>query len=110
MDWPDNSFAVAEIQGPTGISILLEGVEPSLRWRRFTDNLIEAARELDVSMIITLGALLADVPHSRPVSITGIGSTAALVERLGFEPPSTRGRRASSGCCRTRSRRRVWTR
>jgi predicted ATP-grasp superfamily ATP-dependent carboligase len=42
-------------------------------------------------MIITLGALLADVPHSRPVSITGIGSTAALVERLGFEPPSYEG-------------------
>jgi predicted ATP-grasp superfamily ATP-dependent carboligase len=91
MDWPDNSFAVAEIQGADRDLIILEGVEPSLRWRRFTENLIEAARELDVSMIITLGALLADVPHSRPVSITGIGSTAALVERLGFEPPSYEG-------------------
>ena len=50
------------------------GVEPSLRWRRFTDNVIDTARELDVGMVITLGALLADVPHSRPVAITGIGS------------------------------------
>jgi proteasome assembly chaperone (PAC2) family protein len=91
MDWPDNSFAVAEVQGAERDLIILEGVEPSLRWRRFTDTLIEAARELDVSMIITLGALLADVPHSRPVSITGIGSTEALVERLGYEPPSYEG-------------------
>jgi proteasome assembly chaperone (PAC2) family protein len=91
MDWPDNSFAVAEIQGADRDLIILEGVEPSLRWRRFTDTLIDAARELDVSMIITLGALLADVPHSRPVSITGIGSTAALVERLGYDPPSYEG-------------------
>ena len=89
--------------------VMLQGVEPSLRWRRFADNVIGRLAKLDVSMIITLGALLADVPHSRPVSITGIGSTAALVERLGFEPPSYEGRRASSGCCRTRSRRRVWT-
>jgi proteasome assembly chaperone (PAC2) family protein len=91
MDWPDNSFAVAEVQGAERDLIILEGVEPSLRWRRFTDTLLEAARELDVSMIITLGALLADVPHSRPVSITGIGSTEALVERLGYEPPSYEG-------------------
>ncbi len=91
MDWPDNSFAAAEVQGADRDLIMIEGVEPSLRWRRFTENVIAAARELDVSMIITLGALLADVPHSRPVSITGIGSSASLVERLGFEPPSYEG-------------------
>jgi predicted ATP-grasp superfamily ATP-dependent carboligase len=71
--------------------VMLQGVEPSLRWRRFTDNVINTARELDVRMVITLGALLADVPHSRPVAITGIGSDNAIVERLGFEPPSYEG-------------------
>ena len=53
--------------------------------------MITAARELGVRMVITLGALLADVPHSRPVAITGITSDEALVERLGFEPPSYEG-------------------
>src|ERR671925_79471 len=50
-----------------------------------------SARELDVKMVITLGALLADVPHSRPVGVTGITSDEGLVERLGFEPPSYEG-------------------
>ena len=91
MDWPENQFSVAEVAGAEGDLVMLEGVEPSLRWRRFTDNVIDTARELDVRMVITLGALLADVPHSRPVAITGIGSDSSLVERLGFEPPSYEG-------------------
>ncbi len=70
---------------------MLQGVEPSLRWRRFTEDVVTAARDLGVRMVITLGALLADVPHSRPVAITGITSDEALVERLGFEPPSYEG-------------------
>ena len=65
--------------------VLLQGVEPSLRWRAFSDGVVATARELGVRMVITLGALLADVPHSRPVSITGLASDDTLVERLGFE-------------------------
>jgi proteasome assembly chaperone (PAC2) family protein len=91
MDWPENKFSVAQVAGAEGDLVMLQGVEPSLRWRRFTDNVINTARELDVRMVITLGALLADVPHSRPVAITGIGSDNAIVERLGFEPPSYEG-------------------
>ena len=91
MDWPENQFSIAEVPGAEGDLVMLQGVEPSLRWRRFTDNVIGTARELDVSMVITLGALLADVPHSRPVAITGFGSDNSLVERLGFEPPSYEG-------------------
>ena len=71
--------------------MLLQGVEPSLRWRRFTGDVISAARELGVRTVITLGALLADVPHSRPVGVTGITSDESLIERLGFEPPSYEG-------------------
>ncbi|MEA2408799.1 MAG: hypothetical protein QOE69_2918, partial [Thermoleophilaceae bacterium] len=91
IEWPENSFSVAPVPGADADLVLLEGVEPSLRWRRFTDDVMSTARELDVQMIITLGALLADVPHSRPVSITGITSDEVLVERLGFEPPSYEG-------------------
>lgn len=91
IEWPENTFSVAPVPGAEGDLVMLQGVEPSLRWRRFTDEVITAARDLDVRMMITLGALLADVPHSRPVAITGIASDEVLVKRLGFEPPSYEG-------------------
>jgi len=91
IDWPENSFSAAEVPGADADLVLLQGVEPSLRWRRFSGDVVSAARELGVRMVITLGALLADVPHSRPVGVTGITSDEALIERLGFEPPSYEG-------------------
>jgi proteasome assembly chaperone (PAC2) family protein len=91
VEWPENSFSVATVPGAEGDLVILQGVEPSLRWRRFTEDVVTTARDLGVRMVITLGALLADVPHSRPVAITGITSDQALVERLGFEPPSYEG-------------------
>ncbi len=91
IDWPENSLSAAEVPGADADLVLLQGVEPSLRWRRFTGDVISAARELGVRTVITLGALLADVPHSRPVGVTGITSDEALIERLGFEPPSYEG-------------------
>jgi proteasome assembly chaperone (PAC2) family protein len=91
VEWPENSFSVAPVPGAEGDLVMLQGVEPSLRWRRFTEDVVTTARDLGVRMVITLGALLADVPHSRPVAITGITSDQALVERLGFEPPSYEG-------------------
>jgi predicted ATP-grasp superfamily ATP-dependent carboligase len=91
IEWPENSFSVAPVPGAEGDLVMLQGVEPSLRWRRFADEVIGAARELGVNMVITLGALLADVPHSRPVAITGITSDETLLDRLGFEPPTYEG-------------------
>jgi proteasome assembly chaperone (PAC2) family protein len=91
IEWPENSFSVAPVPGAEGDLVMLQGVEPSLRWRRFTEDVVTTARDLGVRMVITLGALLADVPHSRPVAITGITSDQSLVERLGFEPPSYEG-------------------
>src|SRR5215210_5304913 len=91
IEWPENKIAVAPVQGADGDLVLFQGVEPSLRWKRFTDEVIGVAQELGVSTVITLGALLADVPHSRPVAITGITSDETLIDRLGFEPPSYEG-------------------
>ncbi|HYM58721.1 MAG TPA: PAC2 family protein [Solirubrobacteraceae bacterium] len=91
LEWPENSFSVAPVPGAEGDLVMLQGVEPSLRWRRFTEDVVTTARDLGVRMVITLGALLADVPHSRPVAVTGIASDDVLVERLGFEPPSYEG-------------------
>jgi predicted ATP-grasp superfamily ATP-dependent carboligase len=91
VEWPENSFSAAPVPGAEGDLVMLQGVEPSLRWRRFTEDVVSTARDLGVQMVITLGALLADVPHSRPVAITGITSDETLVERLGFEPPRYEG-------------------
>jgi proteasome assembly chaperone (PAC2) family protein len=91
IEWPENSLHAAHVSGAEHDLLLLQGVEPSLRWRQFTDLVVGAARELDAHMVITLGALLADVPHSRPVPMTGIASDDALVERLGYERSTYEG-------------------
>jgi predicted ATP-grasp superfamily ATP-dependent carboligase len=85
IDWPGNTLSAAEVPGAESDLLLLQGTEPSLRWRRFTENVVATARTLDVQMVITLGALLADVPHSRPVAVSGFASDKSMVERLGFE-------------------------
>src|SRR3982750_3997203 len=72
IDWPLATVSAAEVPGAEGDLGMLQATEPALRWRRSTENLISTARKLDVRMVITLGALLADVPHSRPVAITGL--------------------------------------
>jgi proteasome assembly chaperone (PAC2) family protein len=91
IDWPENSVSAAQIPGAEHDLVMLQGTEPSLRWSRFTKQVIETANALSVQMVITLGALLADVPHSRPVSITGIASDNSMLERLRFERTSYEG-------------------
>jgi proteasome assembly chaperone (PAC2) family protein len=85
ISWPGNVMTAAHVPGAENDLVLLEGVEPSLRWRRFCDSVIAAAREVNAGMVVTLGALLADVPHSRPVSVTGLSSDNAVIDRLGLE-------------------------
>jgi proteasome assembly chaperone (PAC2) family protein len=91
IEWPDNAFHAARVDGAEHDLILFEGVEPSLKWKGFIGLLIDVARELGADRVITLGALLADVPHSRPVPMTGIASDQALVEKLGFERSTYEG-------------------
>jgi predicted ATP-grasp superfamily ATP-dependent carboligase len=91
IDWPRATLSAAAVQGAESDLLMLQATEPSLRWRRYTDNLVAVARDLNVRMVITLGALLADVPHSRPVTITGLASDQSLVERLRFQGTSYEG-------------------
>jgi predicted ATP-grasp superfamily ATP-dependent carboligase len=91
IDWPTATVSAAPVPGAEGDLVLVQATEPSLRWRRYTENLVATARELDVRMVITLGALLADVPHSRPVAITGLASQQSLVRKLGFQNTSYEG-------------------
>jgi proteasome assembly chaperone (PAC2) family protein len=91
IDWPTATLSAAPVPGAEGDLVMFQATEPSLRWRRYTDNLVATARELEVRMVITLGALLADVPHSRPVAITGLASDQALVEKLRFQRTTYEG-------------------
>ena len=71
--------------------VLLAGTEPNLRWRTFSEGIAEVAEELGVEMVVTLGALIADVAHTLPVPITGLASDAELVERLDLHALQLRG-------------------
>ncbi len=88
IDWPENVFYHAAI--PTASeqderdAVLILGVEPNTRWRTFTSEIVGLAQELRVELLITLGALLADVPHTRPSPVTGAATDPALVEELGL--------------------------
>jgi predicted ATP-grasp superfamily ATP-dependent carboligase len=66
-------------------AVLLLGVEPNLRWRTFSGLIVDFARELGVELVVTLGALLADVPHTRPAPVTGSATDPDLIEQLGLQ-------------------------
>jgi proteasome assembly chaperone (PAC2) family protein len=84
IEWPSNTLIAAPVPTAEQDLLLLSGTEPSLRWRAFTDTIIGAAERMGVDTVVTLGALIADVAHTRPVPITGLASDPELVERLGL--------------------------
>jgi predicted ATP-grasp superfamily ATP-dependent carboligase len=85
IQWPETAFYHARIDGADQDAVLLLGIEPNLRWRTFTRLVMNLAKELGVELVVTLGSLLADVPHSRPAPVTGSASDPELVERLGLQ-------------------------
>jgi len=91
IDWPSNEFSATSLPSSGRDLVLLQGVEPQLRWRTFADLIIEVARELDASMVVSLGALLAEVPHSRPVGVAGTAYDERVVTRLGLAPSQYEG-------------------
>ena len=84
IEWPELVIESASPPGSGRDVVFLSGAEPNLRWKGFSATVIAAAQELGVELVISLGALLADIPHTRPVQITGIAADPGLVERLGF--------------------------
>jgi proteasome assembly chaperone (PAC2) family protein len=85
IDWPDNAFFHAPIPGLERDAVLLLGIEPNLRWRTFTGMIVDLAKDLGVDFVITLGSLLADVPHTRPSPVTGGATDPELIEQLGLQ-------------------------
>ena len=91
IDWPEFEVHAVRIPRAPRDLILLSGPEPAFRWKAFSRTVVDLAEALGVQMAVLLGALLADVPHSRPVSVTAHASDPGLVERLALTPPTYEG-------------------
>lgn len=89
--WPTTRLSVARPPASDSDLVLIRGLEPNMRWRGFTEELVEAVRALGSDMVVTLGALLADSPHTRPVPISGTAGDPATAARLGLEPSRYEG-------------------
>src|SRR5918996_1422123 len=91
IEWPGNVLLTAQTEGADRDLLLLAGTEPNLRWRTFAEGIAEVAEGLGVEMVVTLGALIADVAHTLPVPITGLASDPSLVERLDLQRSNYEG-------------------
>ncbi len=89
--WPEVEIWEARAPRAPRDLVLLSGAEPSFRWKQFTKVIVELAEALGVQLVVTLGALLADVPHSRPVAVTGLASDDRMAERLGLDRANYEG-------------------
>lgn len=91
VDWPANRFHQASVSGLGAGALLLDGEEPSMRWRTFADAIVYVAHECAVENAVLLGALLADVPHTRPSAINAIATDPSMVDGLGFREANYEG-------------------
>jgi proteasome assembly chaperone (PAC2) family protein len=91
IEWPENTFSA--VKGAAGRQdlLILQGTEPQLKWRTYTEQVVAMAEDFDVEMVVSLGALIADVAHSRPATVYSAAYDLELIERLDLEPSSYEG-------------------
>ena len=89
--WPTTRLYWASPPGASRDVVLVRGIEPSMRWRAFVEELLGYAEELGVTTIVTLGALLADVPHTRPIPVTTTSDDEDMMRSLALEPSTYQG-------------------
>jgi proteasome assembly chaperone (PAC2) family protein len=90
IDWPRNDWFAATSGGPHDL-VVCAGIEPHLRWRTFCTNILEVVRRCDAEMVVTLGAMVGLVPHTRALPVTGSATNTELAARLGLGSPSYEG-------------------
>lgn len=104
IEWPENNLIAVPVPSADRDLVLFDGTEPNLRWRTFSETIATAADALGVEMVITLGALVAEVSHTLPVPITGLASDEKLVEELDLQRSNYEGPTGIVGvvhdCCR----------
>lgn len=91
LDWPSTRIYLARIPGYARDVVLVQGIEPNMKWQQFTREIVALSAELDVRVVITVAALLSDSPHTRPVPVTGSTSNARLATDFDLEPTSYEG-------------------
>jgi proteasome assembly chaperone (PAC2) family protein len=91
LQWPENNLYAAKLVDAPFDVVLLLGMEPQMKWRTFCEQILTTARSVGAEMVITLGALLADVPHTRPVQVLGSAYDESTALRLGLEPSNYEG-------------------
>ncbi len=91
VDWPSNEFTAAVLEGSERDLVVLTGIEPQLKWRTFSTAIAAVASELGADLVVSLGALIADVAHSRPITVYGTSNNAKLCEQLQLEPSTYEG-------------------
>src|SRR5215472_9763227 len=91
IEWPDVELFEARVPRAPRDLVLLVGHEPSMKWRTFSRVITDLAEALGTQLVVTLGALLADVPHTRPIAVTGMATDTDLVVRLGLTRSSYEG-------------------
>jgi proteasome assembly chaperone (PAC2) family protein len=89
--WPTTRLLAAHVPALGRDVVLVDGIEPSMRWRSYVIELLEAADRLQVAAMVTVGALLADVPHTRPIPVTGTSDDDELLRQAGIERSSYEG-------------------
>lgn len=85
VEWPTTRLSVCRPPGASNDLVLVHGIEPNMRWRAFCGELLRFVDRLGITMVVTLGALLADTPHTRPVPVTGTAYDTASAARFGLE-------------------------
>ena len=91
VSWPTTRILLATSTSLNRDVILVQGIEPSTRWRSFTIELLEFAQHIGVTTFVTLGALLADVPHTRPLPVSATSEHEDVVHRFDLEPSKFEG-------------------
>ncbi len=85
LTWPTTRFSVCRPPNSDRDIVLMRGIEPNMRWRAFCDEILDVFRELGIHMVVGLGALLADTPHTRPVPVTGSSYDSESANKFGLE-------------------------
>ncbi|MCU1665005.1 MAG: hypothetical protein JWR58_5070 [Pseudonocardia sp.] len=91
IEWQTTRLSVATLPGTDRHVVLVNGIEPNLRWRAFCTELLGYVEKLGVTKVITLGALLTDTPHTRPTPVSGISYDTSSAGDLQVEPSSYQG-------------------
>ena len=85
LTWPGTQIYALRTPTLDHDFIVVRGVEPSMKWKTFTSDLLDLAEDLEIDLVITLGSMLADTPHTRPITVSGSGAHPDIAQRLGVE-------------------------